>query len=86
MAKGRGLPLPPAIPVGADGSFRERFVLPVELAQVVDVGRSLEIVLGTAQDLREITREVSNPESDVGPGQLPERPGPPLLSGRIPRA
>lgn len=86
VAKDRGLPLPPAIPVGGDGTFRERYVLPVELAQIVDLGRSLEIVLGTAADLREITSEISNPEAEVGLNQLPERPGPAILSGRIPRA
>ena len=86
VEKGKGLPLPPAIPVGSDGAFRERFELPLELARIVDLGRSLEIVRSTAADLREITREISNPGARTGPDQLPDRPGRAILSGRIPRA
>jgi hypothetical protein len=85
---GRGIPLPDPIVVAADGSFQERFELPLDTAGVLEVGRALEVVLTDRQAIQRVTREATQAERASQPGQLdpsdlPERPGEAVLRGSI---
>jgi hypothetical protein len=88
IAGGRGIPLPDPIVVAADGSFQERFELPLDTAGVLEVGRALEVVLTDRQAIQRVTREATQAERASQPGQLdpsdlPERPGEAVLRGSI---
>jgi hypothetical protein len=85
---GRGVPLPDPIVVAADGSFQERFELPLDTAGVLEVGRALEVVLTDRLAIQRVTREATQAERASQPGQLdpsdlPERPGEAVLRGPI---
>ena len=85
---GRGVPFPDPIVVAADGSFRERFELPLETAGVLELGRALEIVVTDRRAIRRVTREATRAErasqpGELDPSELPERPGEAVLRGPI---
>lgn len=85
---GRGLPLPDPIVVAGDGSLQERLVLPLELAEILEVGRTLEVVLTDRDALERVSRAVTRAgkqsrQGELDPSSLPRRPGVALLRGRI---
>lgn len=85
---GRGVPLPDPIVLASDGSFQQRFELPIETAGILEVGRALEVVRTDPESIERVAREATLAERGTQPGQLdpsdlPERPGEAVLRGRI---
>lgn len=85
---GRGLPLPDPIVVARDGTFQERFTLPLELVGILEVGRALEVVLTDRATIERVSREVTRAgersrQGELNPTTLPRRPGEAVLRGRI---
>lgn len=85
---GRGVPLPEPIVVAADGTFSERLPLPVEIAGVLEVGRSLELVVTDRRAMDRVSQGVARAgarsrRGDLDPSDLPERPGEVVLQGQV---
>lgn len=85
---GRGLPLPDPVAPAADGSVRQRLPLPLELAGILEAGRTLEVVATDRAAIERVSRRVARAGAlsragDLDPSRLPRRPGRAALRGRI---